>query len=140
MASSSTSLSRLLITRSAQKRGTELDGFAHRLRELRRQKDLSQTVLGELVGVHYTHISRYERGVSRPSADTLKRLADALGVTVDYLLEGAPDEAAKARFEDRDLLRQFQEIEKLDPKDKEVVKTLLEAFPTKKQLQSLAAQ
>jgi len=32
--------------------------FAERLRELRRQKDLSQTDLGERVGVHFTHISR----------------------------------------------------------------------------------
>ena len=57
------------------------EGFAERLRELRKQKGLSQTELGERVGVHYTHVGRYERGVSRPAADTLKRLADALGVS-----------------------------------------------------------
>jgi transcriptional regulator with XRE-family HTH domain len=56
-----------------------------------------------LAELHYTHIGRFERGTSRPSGDTLKRLADALGVTSDYLLDGATDEAAKARFEDREL-------------------------------------
>jgi len=115
-------------------------GFAQRLRELRKQKGLSQTELGERVGVHYTHIGRYERGVSRPGADTLKRLADALGVSGDYLLEGAVEEAAQARFEDRELLRQFQEVEKLPEEDKAVVKRFLEAFLTKKQLQELAAR
>jgi len=115
-------------------------GFAQRLRELRKQKGLSQTELGERVGVHYTHIGRYERGVSRPGADTLKRLADALGVSGDYLLEGAVEEAAQARFEDRELLRQFQEVEKLPAEDKAVVKRFLEAFLTKKQLQELAAR
>jgi transcriptional regulator with XRE-family HTH domain len=115
-----------------------LDGFAERLRTLRKQKNLSQTELGQLAGLHYTHIGRFERGASRPSGDTLKRLADALGVSSDYLLEGASDEAAKARFEDRELLRQFQEVERLPEEDKLVIKKLLDAFLTKKQLQALA--
>jgi hypothetical protein len=66
------------------------------------------------------------------------RLADALGVTSDYLLDGATHEAAKARFEDRELLKQFQEVEQLPDEDKNVVKKLLDAFLTKKQLQALA--
>ncbi|EOU7475454.1 TPA: hypothetical protein K8315_004569 [Escherichia coli] len=68
----------------------------------------------------------------------LKRLADALDVTGDYLLEGAATEAAKARFEDRELLRQFQEVEQLPDEDKEVIKKLLDAFLTKKHIQALA--
>lgn len=114
------------------------DGFAQRLRELRKQKNLSQTGLGQLAELHYTHIGRFERGASRPSGDTLKRLADALAVTSDYLLDGATQEAAKARFEDRELLRQFQEVEQLSDEDKNVVKKLLDAFLIKKQLQALA--
>jgi transcriptional regulator with XRE-family HTH domain len=115
-----------------------LEGFAQRLRELRKSKNLSQTELGQLAGLHYTHIGRFERGASRPSGDTLMRLADALGVTSDYLLDGATHEAAKARFEDRELLKQFQEVEQLPDEDKNVVKKLLDAFLTKKQLQALA--
>jgi len=116
------------------------DSFARRLRQLRKQRDLSQTELGKLADLHYTHIGRYERGTSRPSADAVRRLADALGVSTDYLMEGATEEAAKARFEDRELLRQFQEVEALPDEDKVVVKKLLDAFLTKKQVQKLAAQ
>jgi transcriptional regulator with XRE-family HTH domain len=115
-------------------------GFPERLLSLRRQKKLSQTDLGRVVGVHYSHIGRYERGISRPVADTLKRMADALGVSADYLIEGTMEEAAKARLEDRELLFQFQEVEKLADEDKTVVKILIEAFLTKKQLQSLAVR
>ena len=115
-----------------------LEGFAKRLRDLRKQKNLSQTELGQLAELHYTHIGRFERGASRPSVDTLKRLADALGVTSDYLLDGANDEASKARFADRGLLKQFQEVEQLPDEDKNVVKKLLDAFLTKKHLQALA--
>lgn len=116
----------------------KLDGFAQRLKALRKQQNLSQTDLGQLAALHYTHIGRFERSTSRPSGDTLKRLADALSVTSDYLLDGATDEAAKARFEDRELLRQFQEVEQLPDEDKNVVKKLLDAFLTKKHLQALA--
>jgi len=116
------------------------DGFAQRLRELRKQKNLSQAELGEVVGLHYTHIGRYEREVSRPSADTLKRIADALGVSGDYLMEGSLDDAARARLEDRDLVRMFQEVETLPEEDRVVVKKLLDAFLTKKQIQALAAR
>lgn len=115
-----------------------LEGFAQRLRELRKSKNLSQTELGQLAVLHYTHIGRFERGASRPSGDTLMRLADALGVTSDYLLDGATHEAAKARLEDRELLKQFQEVEQLPDEDKNVVEKLLDAFLTKKQLQALA--
>jgi hypothetical protein len=54
------------------------------------------------------------------------------------LLDGAANEAAKARFADRELPRQFQEVEQLPDEDKNVVKKLLDAFLTKKQPQALA--
>jgi transcriptional regulator with XRE-family HTH domain len=113
------------------------EDFAQRLRSLRKQRNLSQAELAKLVGLHYIHVGRYERGEARPSADTLKRLADALGVSSDYLLEGSTVDAAKARFEDRELLRQFQEVQSLPEEDKQVIKTLLEAFLMKRQLRAL---
>ncbi len=90
--------------------------------------------------MHYSHIGRYERGISRPAADTLKKLANALGVSGDYLLEGTTEDAAKAKFEDRELLLQFQEVEKLQEEDKQVIKKLIDAFLTKKHIQKLASR
>ena len=113
-------------------------GFSERLRDLRKQRQLSQTQLGEQIGIHYTHVGRYERGTSMPNSETLKRLAEALGVTGDYLLDGASDIVARARLEDRELLQQFQEVEKLGDEDKRVVKVLLDAFLTKRKLRALA--
>jgi transcriptional regulator with XRE-family HTH domain len=121
-------------------RSTTQNGFARRVRELRAHKKLSQTELGNLVGLHYTHVSRYERGVARPSADTLKKLAEVFGVSTDYLLDGSAHEAAESVVEDRELLRQFQEIDKLSPEDRAVVRKVIDAFLIKKQLQDLAAR
>jgi len=126
--------------RAAKRRWRRQTGFPERLRELRTQRKLSQTELGHMVDLHYTHIGRYERGISRSSADTLKRLADALGVSADYLVDGSTEEAAKAHFKDRELLRQFQEVERLPDDDKTLVKKFLDAFLTKQQLQELAAR
>lgn len=72
------------------------------------------------------------------AGDTPKRLAEVAGVSGDYLLECAACEAAKARFEDRELLQQFQQVQQLSDDDKHVVKRLLGAFLVKKQLQALA--
>lgn len=113
------------------------EGFAQRLRTLRKARDLSQTQLGERAGLHYTHIGRFERGTSRPGGDTLKRLADSLDTTSDFLLEGASDDAAAARVTDRELLRQFQAVEHLPDADKHIVKTLLDAFLTRRQIESM---
>ncbi|MEN9867071.1 MAG: hypothetical protein RL748_2661 [Pseudomonadota bacterium] len=115
-----------------------IHGFAQRLRDLRKQKNLSQTALGKLASLHYTHIGRYEKGVAQPSGDTVRRLAEALGVSTDYLLEGTINTVAKARFNDKELLRQFQEVEQLPDEDKEVIKKFLDAFLIRRQLQSLA--
>jgi transcriptional regulator with XRE-family HTH domain len=115
-------------------------GFADRLRQLRKQRDLSQAELAQRAGLHPNLIGRYERGESRPTADTLKGLADALGVSGDYLLEGATDQAAKARFEDRELLEQFQEVERLTDEDKALVKSFLDAFLFKRKVQSMSAR
>lgn len=114
------------------------EGFPERLRVLRKQRDLSQGGLAKLVGVHYNHIGRYERGESRPTAETLVRLAAALDVSTDYLMGGSSEEAAKARFEDRELLRQFREVEKMPDADKSVVKRLLDAFLFKYRVEHMA--
>lgn len=115
----------------------ENNGFAERLRQLRKQKNLSQVKLGELANIHFTHISRYERGVSLPAVGTLKRLALVLGVTGDYLLEGNTDEVAQMIFENSDFLMLFKEIEKLPQDDQVVIRKIIEAFLAKNKIREL---
>jgi transcriptional regulator with XRE-family HTH domain len=64
-----------------------MDILGQRLRKVRRARDLTQLELEKLSGVHYTTISRIESGeASRPSADTVRELAQALDVSMDYLM------------------------------------------------------
>jgi len=93
-----------------------------------------------MAGVHFMHYGRYERGISRPTADALKRLAEVLAVSGDYLLGGSAEQAATVRLQDRELLQQFQEVEGLAEEDKTLVKKFLEAFLLKKRLQEMTAR
>lgn len=58
----------------------------NRLRELRKEKGLTTTELGEIIGCSNPTITNYERGYRKPDPETLLKLADYFGVSVDYLL------------------------------------------------------
>lgn len=112
--------------------------FAQRLKKARIDKGLSQTELGNLAGIHYTQVGRYENKGAQPSAEILSKLANALGVSSDYLTNGNTDELAERSLNDKELLNQFKAIEQMDDKDKGIVKTLIDAFITKRKIQNLA--
>jgi len=66
--------------------------LAARLRQIRRAKDKTQQQLGHLAKINYTTISRIESGEAKQVyADTVRDLAEALGVSADYLLGLADD-------------------------------------------------
>jgi transcriptional regulator with XRE-family HTH domain len=85
------------------------------------------------VGISYTQIGRYETKGSQPPAETLKKIADALGVSPDFLIYGTADDKAKTRLNDVELINQFKAIESMDEEDRNVIKKLIDAFITKKQ-------
>lgn len=60
--------------------------FGNRLRQLRKDRTLTQQQLAELIGVKNGVISFYELGDRTPSPAVLRKLALALHVTSDYLL------------------------------------------------------
>ncbi|WP_017862814.1 helix-turn-helix domain-containing protein [Leptospira santarosai] len=111
-----------------QKKSEPKDQFPERLRQLRVMKKMSQEELGQLTDLNYNHIGRYERGDSRPSADKLKALAEALGVTTDYLLSGNENNVARVNLEDQELLEMFQKVQLLPQDKKESIKDLIEAY------------
>lgn len=57
-----------------------------RIRQLRKEKRLSQEELGDKADLHYTHIGAIERGEKNWSIDTLVKVAGGLNVTVNDLL------------------------------------------------------
>lgn len=99
-----------------------LDPFPTRLRTARELRGESQAALAQATGLPATSISHFEGGTRKPSFDNLKRLADHLRVSADYLLgrtesvEGvaASDvlarHASKLTTADRELMEGFMEL------------------------------
>ncbi|MBN2812819.1 MAG: hypothetical protein JXQ80_02015 [Bacteroidales bacterium] len=60
------------------------------------------------------------------------------GVSSDFLNNGSTDELAENTLNDKELLNQFKAIEKMADNDKNLIKTLIDAFITKRKVQQLA--
>lgn len=67
------------------------DPLPNRIRQLRETRGLTQAELGEKAGLPAASISHFETGIRTPGTTTLQRLADALEVTVDFLLGRSED-------------------------------------------------
>ena len=65
------------------------------IRRARTRRHLTQDDLAQAVHTTRQTISNYETGRSRPDVETLQRLADALGVELTELLDGAPSADAR---------------------------------------------
>ena len=64
--------------------------LAERLKALRKARGWTQHDLSRASGLTRSHISRLERGdIQLPSSERLRQLAQALGTSVDDLLEAA---------------------------------------------------
>ena len=64
----------------------------------RRKQGLSQTQLGLISGVDSNLISRYERGETKPSLETLQKIALSLGISIDDLLRGPEEDVWELRI------------------------------------------
>lgn len=58
----------------------------NRLREVRKEKGLTQTDLGELIGVGKSAICCYEKETRNPTLEALIEMIHVFGVSADYLL------------------------------------------------------
>src|SRR5207244_6536250 len=76
-----------LMIRISVTEGSATEGVGPRLKRLRLQRGLSQRDLSS-PGVSYAYISRIEAGARTPSVKALRKLAQKLGVSVEYLETG----------------------------------------------------
>ena len=56
------------------------------LKELRKEKGLSQIAVQMQTGIEQSLISKYENGERVPPTETLMQLADFYGVSMDYIM------------------------------------------------------
>lgn len=96
--------------------------FGEHITTLRKRKGLSQGDLGKAVGTSGDIIGKYERNEVKPSIEVAAKIADALEVSLDYLVGKTSVEV------DSKTLKRLQDIQKLNDQDKSTVLEMVDAF------------
>lgn len=76
------------------------------LKRFRTAQQISQRQLAEKIGVPYQSYQTYEYGSSVPSAKVIVKIAQAFGVTTDYLL-GLSDEPRQKKYDEEEVAEAF---------------------------------
>lgn len=112
-------------------KGFNKEVLRSRITKTRENQDLNQAELADKAGVTPAAISQIEKGHRVPTIPVLHRIANVLGVSIDYLI------GKTNKSELRDLLQQddfksfFRGFESLDDADKEHIKNYVEFLKTK---------
>lgn len=108
------------------KKATPSEIFKDRLKAARELRQLKQSEVAERAKLPPSSIAHFEAGARKPSFDTLRRLANALEVTTDYLL-GRVDDPGLAEAGDP----LYRDMGKLTDRDREIAKEFLEMLAKK---------
>lgn len=96
--------------------------FGEHITTLRKRKGLSQSDLGKTVGTSGDIIGKYERDEVKPSIEVASKIADALQVSLDFLLGKTTAEL------DKKTLDRLQEIQKLPEDERKVIYKVLDSL------------
>ena len=69
-----------------------------RIRLRRNMQGMSQEKLGELLGITFQQIQKYEKGSNRVGASRLQAISSILGVPVAFFFEDAPTDGTPTGF------------------------------------------
>jgi len=89
------------------KKNIDLTTVGGRIKAKRLEAGMTQEQLAEKLFVKFSMVSRYERSESNMGIDTLKRIADALGCSASYLLEGVDTQLSE---EEEELMKIYKSL------------------------------
>jgi transcriptional regulator with XRE-family HTH domain len=102
-----------------------------RIKSLREKNGISQKRLAESLGITNVQLSRYETGDRNPDPEMIKKIAETLDTTTDYLL-GLADSPSSTHKDDRINLA-FYNYDGLTEEEKDYLDMQLEIFRKMKQ-------
>lgn len=111
--------------------------LGEKIRLLRQEKGLSQVLLEKKSGVNSKLLSKYENGRIIPTADTLRKIAEGLETSADYLIFDNVPKDGLSKIQDLDLFEKFKEVEQMDPESKKMIKSLIDAVIIKNRVQEV---
>ncbi len=90
---------------------------------LRKAKNLSQSDLAKQIDISQVMVGKYERGDAIPSIEVAKKIADAFGVSLDYLV----GEGQNASF-DKKTVKRIQDIQNMDEDTQGILFNLIDTY------------
>lgn len=94
--------------------------FGDNMMIIRKKKSLSQAALGKLIGTSGDVIGRYERGDIKPSIEVVYKIADALEVSIDFLI-------GRTSFQlDKEAMKRLENISELPQDRKDYIFNLID--------------
>lgn len=102
--------------------------FQVRLQKIRKLRELSQDELSNKAGMPSTAISHFESGKRKPSFDNLRKLADALEVSIDYLMGRTNNLSGNQSME----AEIFRDYDNLTDDDREIARTFMASLAKRK--------
>ncbi|WP_229266401.1 helix-turn-helix domain-containing protein [Leptospira sp. severe_002] len=114
-----------------------MSSFGKKVKKLRKEKGWSQDEFAEKIGVHGRHIGKYENGSTVPHAETVIKMAKVFDVSTDYLLLEEESLNPASKIKDKVLLKEFEIVDQMNDKDREVIKSLIDAFIKKGRIEQV---
>jgi len=97
--------------------------LGNKILELRKNNNLNREELGKTVGTSGAMIGKYERNEMNPSVDMAKKIAEALEVSLDYLVGDA-----SVLIKDKKMMKRLEDIQTLDNNTKDTLFLVIDTF------------
>lgn len=104
---------------------------------LRKQRGMSQGKLAELLSIHQSMVTRWEKDKVFPKRETLVKLAQIFDIKPEELLSISSDGLRRSSrvLEDPKLIELLDQLHRLSGKDLEALKSVMEAMLTRARVQ-----
>lgn len=97
--------------------------FGDRMMQARKQKGLSREDMGQAIGTSGAIIGRYERNDMKPSIEIAAKIAQVLGISLDYLVGNASLE-----IKDKSMTERLESIAKMPVSKKDELFNVIDAY------------
>lgn len=97
--------------------------FGNKIAQLRKQKELTRDELAKEVGTSGAIIGRYERNEITPSVDVAAKIAEALEVSLDYLVG-----SASVIVKDKKMLYRLELLDKISEDDRNTILKVVDSL------------
>lgn len=105
--------------------------IAHRIKQLRTIKQLSQKEVAAEIGIDQGQYSRIEGGKVEPTLSSLEKIAEVFDISLSELLKDNTDLSEEVNVP---LLEKVKLLDQLDPKEKESLMIIIDMAISKKKL------